>query len=274
MGNNRPGLPLSCIITTSLKPDLKGQRVAAQLGEKLGVPVVKRGRQSLNNLFSRYGVEGIIVVSQQKVSYHHLDGEFFFHPDKSSLRIKEIKAGKTDQMIKAMDLKLGYSILDCTLGLATDAIVASYVAGSSGQVLGIESSPIIAALVEMGLKEYDCGKREVIEAMRRVRVLCAEHGKYLAHLAPDSFDVVYFDPMFRKPKYNARCPIDPLRPLAEHSPLRTETVQRALQVARRRVVIKERRKSNEFDRLGVDMVVGGKYSHVQYGVWILEGGGH
>jgi len=78
MGNNRPGLPLSCIITTSLKPDLKGQRVAAQLGEKLGVPVVKRGRQSLNNLFSRYGVEGIIVVSQQKVSYHHLDGEFFF----------------------------------------------------------------------------------------------------------------------------------------------------------------------------------------------------
>lgn len=274
MEDNRLGSPLSCIVTTSLKPDAKGRRLAVQLADRLGVLMVERGKLSLGDLFYGYKVDGIIVVAQNKISYHHSEGEFFFHPGKSNLRIKEIKAGKTDQMIKAMELKPGYSILDCTLGLATDAIVASYVAGKTGKVVGLESSPIIATLVEIGLKDYDKGRQEIVEAMRSISVICTEHNAYLTHLPPGSYDIVYFDPMFRRPKYNARCPVDPLRPLADHRPLGVETIKMASQVARRRVVIKERRGSKEFERLGADIVMGGNYAPVQYGVWLQEGGGH
>lgn len=42
-------------------------------------------------------------------------------------------------MIQAMDLRPGDSILDYTLGQASDAIVTSYVAGKNGRAAGIES---------------------------------------------------------------------------------------------------------------------------------------
>lgn len=48
--------------------------------------------------------------------------------------------------------------------------------------------------------------------------------------------------------------------------LTPETVAEARRVARRRVVMKERRESEEFERLGFFEVVGGKYSRVSYGV--------
>ena len=133
--------------------------------------------------------------------------------------------------------------------------------------MGLESSPVISTLVEMGLKDYDKGKREVIEAMRRVRVLNVHHDQYLARLARDSFDVVYFDPMFRYPFQSAGYPVNPLRPLADHTPLERDTIEKALRVARLRVVMKERRNSLEFSRLGADTVTGGKHSPIGYGVW-------
>jgi len=275
MGNRCAVSPLSCLVTTSYRPDVRVQGQATQVARKLKLPFVDRDKKSLEQMYSRYMVAGIVVVSKIKTSYHCPHGEFFFHPDKSAMRIKEIRAGKTDQMIKAMDLYPGCSIVDCTLGLATDAIVASYVSGIAGKVVGIESSPIISTLVEMGLKSYEQqGKKKVVEAMRRVRVLNAEHGQYLTHLAPNSFDVVYFDPMFRKAKLGAHCPVDRLRPLADHSPLERVNIELALQVARRRVVMKETRTSQEFDRLGVDFVVGGKHSPIQYGVWVVGSEGN
>ncbi len=258
---------LPYLVTTSYSPTAPVQEKARQVAEKLNVPMVDRDKQSLKSIYSRYNVSGIIVVSKIKVSFHSPAGEFFFHPAKSTMRIKEIKAGKTDQMIKAMDLKPGYSMIDCTLGLATDAIVSAYVTGVQGNVVGLESSPVISTLVEMGLKEYTKGKKEVIEAMRRVRVLNVHHDQYLARLVPNSFDVVYFDPMFRYPFKSADYPVNPLRPLADHTPLERETIEEALRVARLRVVMKERRNSKEFCRLGADTITGGRHSPIGYGVW-------
>lgn len=262
------------IVTTSLRPNREQKKLAAAIAARLGIPAVERGKRSLNNLLNFYNAGGAVVVKAGTVSYHcrNRRGEFFFHPDKSVLRIKEIKAGKTDQMIKAMDLYPGYSIIDCTLGMATDAIVASYIVGNRGQVVGIESSPIIALLVELGLQNYRDVPDDVAAAMRRIKVICDDNHHYLARLKQGSFDVVYFDPMFREPKRGNGSAIEQIRPLAGHEPLARATIKRALYVAKRRVVVKEARKSGEFDRLGADQVAGGKHSPVQYGIWFKKGG--
>ena len=88
---------------------------------------------------------------------------------------------------------------------------------------------------------------------------------YLREQQDDSYDVVYFDPMFRRPLHES-AGMDALRARADMRALTHETVAEARRVARRRVVMKERRESGEFERLGFFEVVGGKYSRVSYGV--------
>ena len=87
--------------------------------------------------------------------------------------------------------------------------------------------------------------------------------------ADDSFDAVYFDPMFRHP-FMESAGIHPLRFLADPRPVSAEAIREARRVARRRVVLKESSKSGEFARLGFSAFVGGKYSHVRYGVITLS----
>jgi hypothetical protein len=67
---------------------------------------------------------------------------------------------------------------------------------------------------------------------------------------PDrSVDIVYFDPMFRRPVLSSSA-LRPLRSQAEERPLSEAAVREAVRVARRRVVLKDHRDSGEFERLG------------------------
>ena len=207
----------------------------------------------------------MMVVSSQRNSYFMGSSEFFFHPGLAKLRIKELINGKTDQMIQAMSLRSGDTLLDCTLGLGTDAIVASYVAGTNGRITGLESSTLIAAIVGRGLKTYQFEDEEITLAMQRVNVVHSHHKDYLASLPPRSYDVVYFDPMFRSPRKNSPA-MDAMRAIANPNPIDRETVTMALRVCSRRVVMKERRWSTEFERVGFREIRGGRYAPVVYGV--------
>lgn len=251
-------------VTTSHRTNREHIEKARLMAAKLEIPYVDRNGQSLETLYKNYQLNGIIVVSFNKLSYVSDEQEFFFHTGLASLRINAIRNGKTDQMICAMGLKAGDSVLDCTLGLGSDAIVASYVAGNEGNVTGIENSLIIAELVRQGLASYT-GEDEVIKTMRHIKVVNAEHKQYLAGLPPGSYDIVYFDPMFRQPKYHSSG-INSMRILAIPDPVDFDTIVLAKKVASKRVVLKERRGSLEFDRLGFNIVYGGKYAPVAYGV--------
>lgn len=255
----------SFAVTTSHRPSKATIDLAKHFAKKLGVPFVERNDLSQKALADTLKVRGLVVVSANRVSYFEGGREFFFHPGLASLRIKELKNGKTDQMIKAMSLIPGDYVLDCTLGLGSDAIVASYVAGVEGRITGLEDSSVIAALVQHGLANYPAPEKDLALAMRRVRVININHKEYLAGLAPQSYDIVYFDPMFRIPRCHSPA-IDSIRPLANPHPLDRETIDLALKVAARRVVIKERRGSTEFQRLGFHRIEGGKYAPVVYGV--------
>ena len=259
----------SFAVTTSHRPGPGQVEAAIQLALELGVPFAKRQDRSLEVLTLKLGVEGVVVVAANKISCVVGEKEFFFHPGLARLRIMEQKNGKTDQMIKAMSIGKGQSVLDCTLGLGTDAIVTSFVAGAGGRVTGLESSPVIASLVRRGLATYPEPEEDIALAMRRITVVNASHKEYLASLPPCSFDVIYFDPMFRRAIHKSSA-MRALRPLARGGSPGLETVNLALRVARRRVVIKERSGSEEFKRLGCLEVSGGKHAPVAYG--ILEKG--
>jgi 16S rRNA G966 N2-methylase RsmD len=92
-----------------------------------------------------------------------------------------------------------------------------------------------------------------------------DYYSYLKTLGAKSFDVVYFDPMFRQP-IDSSSNLKPIRYLADNRPLTLEALSYARIVARERVVIKETHGSGEFKRLGIDTIVGGKYSSISYGV--------
>lgn len=252
-------------VTTSHRPSPVQVSLANRMADKLCVSFIPRNDLSIEAMISDNGVFGMMVVSAQRISFFTGISEFFFHPGLARLRINELINGKTDQMIQAMSLHSGDTLLDCTLGLATDAIVASYVSGTRGQVTGLESSPLIAAIVQQGLQTYQSGEAEITRAMQRIEVVHTHHKQYLAGLPPRSYDIVYFDPMFRSPRKKSPA-MDAMRAIANPDPIDRETIAMALKVCNRRVVLKERRWSKEFDRLGFKEIRGGRYAPIVYGI--------
>jgi len=253
------------IITTVRDASPVEEYLGHQLAEELETIYIHRNSQSIENLKKIYNAQNVAVITQKGPVIHTAAGEYYFHLSMAELRIKNIENGKDDHMVTAMDLKPGMSVLDCTLGMATDAIVASYVVGSSGRVIGLEKTPLIAAITRLGLQNYSIDNCRIKDAMKRIAVERADYNKYLADIPDNSIDVIFFDPMFRRP-INDSSSLKPLRVIADNQPLNRTAVQEALRVARRSVVIKETRGSSEFQRLGIEKLIGGKYSSISYGV--------
>ncbi len=257
-------------VTTSLRENENLTTKAKKISHLLNAPFFHRRNQGIQDMIESNDMLGILVVCSSKITFISHGGEFFYHPGIAKLRIKEIKNGKTDQMIKAMDLKHGDSLLDCTLGLGSDALIASYFTGS-GNIIGLEKSTIIGLIVSEGMKSYvDNSDPDLMGAMRKIKVISTDHRDYIKTLPDNSVDIVYFDPMFRAPNKKS-CSINTLRPLADYAPLSQETIKDAFRVARKRVVIKESSTGTELSRLGIRTVSGGKHSSIAYGI-LIKGG--
>lgn len=253
------------IITTVHKPSTQIISDAKNAAEQLSVIYRERENYSFTNLREMFAVDNILVYGKQGPCIVTSGGEYFFHLNMAQLRIKNLLNGKPDHMISSMGLISGMTVLDCTLGLATDAIVASFVTGSNGKVTGLESSRMIAFIAAHGLQHFIAEDADITAALRRITVSNIDYNKFLRAAADKSFDVVYFDPMFRHPVRRSSN-FSPLRTIADDRPIALETIRQACRVARKKIVVKETNGSTEFARLGIDRVVGGRYSSVQYGV--------
>lgn len=260
---------MKAVVTTDRKCHTESMELAKEMAEKLSLPLVPRQKEATAELMERYQVDAVLVALQNELRLHTQEGELFFHPNMSQLRLKNLRKGDKDHMTEAMGLEPGMSVLDCTLGFGADAIVASHGVGETGRVVGLEASPLIAAVTSHGLQHFMPHGYPLFAAMRRIEVVNSEYGAFLKQLADKSFDVVYFDPMFRVPLTKSSS-MSPLRLVADPRALCEEAVQEARRVARRRVVMKEANGSGEFARLGFDKIMGGKYSSVHYGVMELD----
>jgi hypothetical protein len=264
------GEQMNLVVTTVHKPSSDLVATAAELAHLLNAPQVARENHSLNALKELYHTDTILVAAKNGPVAYTPGGEYFFHLSMAELRIKNLINGKHDHMVTALGLKPGSTVLDCTLGLGSDAIVASFAAGNSGKIVGIEVSPLIAAITGLGLKQLVHEDAAITAALRRITAHNADYNSYLSGLPAKSFDIVYFDPMFRAPVYSSSN-FKPLRKLADMRPLNADAVTQACRVAKKRVVIKEAKDSAEFERLGITALQGGKYSSVQYGFIEVEG---
>ena len=257
------------IVTTSLREIAVDVAAAERVAHELAIPFVIRNRQSMQELTQKHKVTLIIVMKNQQPIVTNAAGKFFFHRGLSELRILNLLRTGNDPLVKSLALAPGMSILDCTLGLAADALVAAHIVGATGMVCGLESSPLVSLITRWGIAALtddaaDC-RPELRQAVRRIEVITTDHANYLAQLPDGCFDVLYFDPMFRRPKQSS-AGIQSLRDHANPQPLHRESLQQALRVARSRVVVKELSGSAEFNRLGIRRFGGGQHSSVQYGI--------
>lgn len=259
---------LSAVVTTARSWNDDTIRLAQETAEKLGISYAPRQRLSVEEVRERWQADFVLVAKQKTLVLDTPAGELFFHPNMAHLRLKNIRSGDGDRMAEAMGLQRGMSVLDCTLGFGADSIVASYAVGPEGSVTGIESQPLIEAVVSCGMQNYESDCWRDVEAMRRVKTICADSLGYLKSQPDKSVDVVYFDPMFRHPLMNSTS-LDPLRTVANHAALTPEHIEEARRVARHRIVFKENSRSGEFARLGFTQIEGGKYSKVHYGVRMI-----
>jgi len=257
------------IVTTSYDASSTTINKASKIANTLEGNYIQRMKLSLQDLF-KFDHQ-IIIVEKNKIKYYASEDQqpFFFHPSMAILRINQLQKGDNDILVSLFNLRSGDSFLDCTLGLGSDSIVASYLVGKRGKVVGIESQPIIATLVKNGLQ---CGWNENSEidyAMKRIEVVTMNHLEYLQSLPDRSFDVIYFDPMFRH-GLSRSSSINPLRQVANTNPLELKTILEAKRVAKRAIILKESKKSEEFERLGFTQIR--RSSSITYGVIWVNGG--
>ncbi|GHG96159.1 hypothetical protein GCM10012319_60400 [Comamonas sp. KCTC 72670] len=246
-------------VTTSTKVDAALVREARAVGARWGVPFLPRRAKESVAPWLGTKVAALLVVGGDGVTLWDTEGSFGFHAGMAHLRRMRLREGEPDAFVRVAELRAGDAVLDCTLGLAQDAMVASLAVGPTGRVVGLERSQALAAVAGEGLRRYALG-----EDSGHVEVLHADAREYLKTLAPRSFDVVFFDPMFAKPR-KSQPAFDMLRRFAEHAPLTLETLAEARRVARRWVVVKGAKYTDDLRKLGLEDEPGSRFTDVVWG---------
>ena len=236
----------------------------------LDLPYIPRPiHGTLDQLLRDRGLKAVLVATHQGPQVYTKEGILKYHPSMGVPRIRNLKRGGSDHLAQASGFRPGMRVLDCTLGLAADAVVASFLVGPAGKVVGLEASPVLYWAVSQGLQHYEIEDPDITASLRRIEPRLGKAEDLLPAFPADSFDVVYFDPMFRKPVGNSAS-MQPLRPASYHKPLDAGMIRDALRLAPR-VVVKER-DEDLLRSLGAREIQGGKYSKLRYGIILREEG--
>ncbi len=243
----------SVVVTTTVGPSPPLENRARVLARRLGHRYVARRRLTLRVLLDRTDATASLIVGDEALRYGVPGHAYGFHPNMARHRVATIVAGGVDRLAKVAALASGDRFLDCTCGLGADAIVAAHVVGSAGVVEALEANPILATLVEHGLRSYAHRDPALVRAMRRVRVRTTNYRDLLPTLGENSWDVVYLDPMFDRPVAATRS-LDLVRRLAIRNRPTRDDIALARRVARRAVVIKDRAPGSLLQALDVPVV--------------------
>lgn len=257
------------IITTGEQEPEKSVARAKALAEESGAVYVQRAGRSLEDLRQRYGHNDILVILENAVRLSGAPDQLMvFHPSMSYVRAKRVLKGEPDLMLKAAGLSPGDHVVDCTAGLGADSIMFAVGTGETGKVTAMESSFPLYLLLKEGLRSYESKLAEFNQALQRIEVQHTDHLTGLRAMADKSADIVYFDPMFRDPTLSSSA-LSPLRGYANGLPVSDEAIAEARRVARKAVLLKEKRDSGEFERLGFAVPERNR-SKITYGVMQLD----
>ena len=252
-------------VTCNKNGNRKLEEQAKAWAQQLRVPYVKRyDNGSLDAMLEDHHLDALLISGKNGPQLYSREGMLLYHPGLGKVRWQRVvQRHEQDNFLTALDIRPGQRVLDCTVGLAADALLASHAVGTEGKVVGLEASLPLWFLSSQGSKLYKSKLPELMQDLQRIEIIHAEASAYLKTLTENSFDAVYFDPMFRQPVRKSSEMV-PLRPLAFTERLTPDTVELALLVAPR-VVIKER-SVEILQEYGCTEFVGTKYSAVRFGM--------
>lgn len=256
MGYNRKKtIGEKMFITTAGRTNLELKQQAMKVAEELHIPYIERNKKSVSAL-QEIVMDDCIVIGKKRLElYPYRETEpFFFHPNSAMFRIKRLINNEHDPFLDAAKLEKGMTLLDCTLGLASDSIIASFAVSGTGRVVGIEGNKYLAYMVKEGLQQWDSGLLLMNEAMKMIEIHHANSYDFLKAQKSASFDVVYFDPMFEEPVIESDG-IKSLSRFAIHDDLTHEIMKEAYRVARHRIVLKDHFRSERFKKYGFNVIV-------------------
>lgn len=209
--------------------------LARAAAERWRLPFLERPRKS--GLCGAIGVfaEAFLVCGGDGWALRDESSTLRFTPGMAMLRVKRMAAGfaSEDQLLRQAELRPGDTVLDGTLGLGADALVCAAAVGPSGRVMAVERSTALCALVAESLR-----LRPPLADLAPIECTLGDAGDVLRGMLPRSVDVVVLDPMFARP-LKASPAFELLRRYASAVPLAPSTVDEALRVARRCVLVKQ-----------------------------------
>lgn len=249
---------MELLVTTCGTPCGKVLHRAREAAARWGAPFVERGwKGPLQPLLGQ--AKAVIVFGDLRVELWDAEGHTAFHDGLAALRLGRYARGdRTDPLVRAADFQPGDAVLDATLGLGQDSLVAARAVGPTGRVLGVERSAALHALVDSGLES-----RPQDPQACRIQACRGDSAEVLAALPPRSFDVVLFDPMFGRSQ-GAQPPFQLLRRHASHAQLTPELLALGRRVARRVVVVKAARYSDALRQLGLAPEPHSRFTQVVY----------
>ncbi|WLR52972.1 class I SAM-dependent methyltransferase [Bacillus tianshenii] len=256
---------MELIVTTAGRRNSTNKVAALDAAAQLGGTFYNRIDESVSTLKERYQAD-ILVAEKGRFTYYPYDSDerIFFHPNASMFRMKRVLKEEGDPFISTAGIERGMTVLDCTLGLGADSTIASLAVGEEGAVTALEIHPVIAFLVRNGYKQYETHHSEIMAAMRRIHVLNEDYCTYLKQQADNTFDIVYFDPMFTDGELQSDG-LKGLKHVAGYESLTADVVGEAMRVAKKRVVLKDHFRSQRFKQFGFHQYIR-KTSAFHYGV--------
>lgn len=253
------------IVTTARKQvDRLKEEAQAYVAHFNGV-FIDRQQRSIEDFYREFGEQPLLIVAKDKLILHRdaHAAPFYYHPNAALLRYKQWKKTGHDPFLSVVGLSEGETMIDATLGMGADAVLAQVAVGASGSVTGLEANPYIAFIVKQGFASWSEGDDQFTTSLQNIHVVQTENLTYLKACPPESVDVVYFDPMFEVRMHSPG--LAGLKQFASYQSLTEEVVKEAKRVAKHKIVLKNPTSSSLFARLGFSVHYR-PHASFQYGI--------
>lgn len=263
---NKKFIPL---ITTSRKAKESDRLLAIEFSKKYDGFFQSRNDTSLENLFLQYPEFQDIIVFEEGLPVLFKKGNslpFYFHLNMAAIRLNQLEKRHKDRLLDVATISEGMVVLDGTLGLGSDALVLSWQVGESGKVIALEKSEAIYGIMKESFHSLIGQGHEYSFLLRRIEIIHDSLGEYVRKREDSSFDMVYLDPMFDRPRKKSDG-IESLRLWAVDEIPTPEVIEECLRVSKNKVIIKEPKASRWWKEGGYSFqneLTGQRYQSVRY----------
>ena len=163
---------MTLIVTTAIDKEPSLVKRAQELAQLYGGIYQDRGKRTMKQIYRQ--AEGALVLNKNELIYYDAEGQkLFFHPNTAWLRALNGR----DPLLEALACPAGASVLDATMGMASDSLVMQYF---GYQVTALESNPLVHLIVSDGLSRFVMEDSRFTQAMRDLVTYCQDYQTYLA----------------------------------------------------------------------------------------------